>query len=750
MKKLLLCVFALLLLTAHAAMADVLIESPDLRVETTGSGATFSMTILDAPTRVGYSREDSRLNAQENIFEIQFYDGESVFSVGASSYKYEERSPYSAGLDRMQHNLWVRRGESNIYVTACRFSQSGDTMSWTIPNVTKDNNGDPVSINYENISLINYMYRYELLDPPSKWSESGTFAAALDGSLVAVPERFDDIVENDALMAQYAAIHDASATAQDVQAALEAASMPDGLYVFPYFGGGDAAVRWLRDYDTDAEYAAALAPLAEGFLYHAHDDETANLEALFDDGLYAIAYAGQFDQENLYGYTLVCPGLDGRYISAFFNMPVSSYQRQDWATFPPPRDIAFVGGDSLSLMLATAPEGSDGLSDLVNYRLDFDASVLVPGQATTLTAAPLGGSGPALQFTLTKRLDLRDALRQVTAGREVALPEAVAPYEAPPPPSAETLADWSHRLDEYDPAIWAAQIPYVPAEYEGHAIQLCNGLNEAGEAVIFRGLAFPLSDGLRAAYIEVEGETLLGYVDVNMRVVIPFEYWMVGNFVDGLAVVIGQDESYKVIDRENNVVKELGDAQTFGEISIVRAEYVPALRHGLPAYRDGRLVMPSIYVDTDETNYTQLRIYDEEVNLITTYVPPTGYFIYAWDIQVSPEEVSILLTYTESAAISKVNQGINPVGAMTPVVIDLRAAIERIASGGAGSIGRIRVTGDANIRSGPSTDHPAVGKASSGQTFEALEQDPDTGWYGFLWDDGRVVYISSKMVELEE
>lgn len=64
------------------------------------------------------------------------------------------------------------------------------------------------------------------------------------------------------------------------------------------------------------------------------------------------------------------------------------------------------------------------------------------------------------------------------------------------------------------------------------------------------------------------------------------------------------------------------------------------------------------------------------------------------------------------------------------------------------TLGTITVTSGANIRSGGSTDFPVLGKVSSGETYEVVDI-ADSGWYGFLWTDGQMAYVSPKMVTFQ-
>lgn len=280
--------------------------------------------------------------------------------------------------------------------------------------------------------------------------------------------------------------------------------------------------------------------------------------------------------------------------------------------------------------------------------------------------------------------------------------------------------------DSFDPWEEAAKVPYVPAKYEGYDIQLANGMNADGEPLVYHYLSFPLSDGLRAAFIEKGRTDLFGFVDEDMNVIIPFEYEIVGNFVDGKACVLDQKGNYIIIDKENTALKTIGTAKKNGTESY----------NQMPEFKDGIIVIPT-YADSDNySNFTQIDIYNEDLRLLTSYTPPKGKYIVGF---VEIESNKILAQLTPGKYWNDVSS--NPI---EKIEIDLTESIERLAN--SGSIGHIKIISNSNVRSGPSADFDQIGKVREGEVYEVIEQAV-SGWYAFVMADGQMGYVSPKMVE---
>lgn len=62
-------------------------------------------------------------------------------------------------------------------------------------------------------------------------------------------------------------------------------------------------------------------------------------------------------------------------------------------------------------------------------------------------------------------------------------------------------------------------------------------------------------------------------------------------------------------------------------------------------------------------------------------------------------------------------------------------------------IGFITVTSKSNVRTGGNTDFDTLGSVQPGEEFD-VETVAESGWYGFMWSDGTMGYISPKRVEL--
>lgn len=65
-------------------------------------------------------------------------------------------------------------------------------------------------------------------------------------------------------------------------------------------------------------------------------------------------------------------------------------------------------------------------------------------------------------------------------------------------------------------------------------------------------------------------------------------------------------------------------------------------------------------------------------------------------------------------------------------------------------LGKIVLRGGANVRQEPNDKAEIVGKVSTGQEFEVLEIDWDTGWYGIQLEDGQFGYVAQKMARFTE
>lgn len=283
--------------------------------------------------------------------------------------------------------------------------------------------------------------------------------------------------------------------------------------------------------------------------------------------------------------------------------------------------------------------------------------------------------------------------------------------------------------DSLDPWEEAAKVPYIPTQYEGYDVQLANGMNADGEPLVYHYLSFPLSDGLRAAFIEKGRVDLFGFVDEDMNVVIPFEYEMVGNFVDGKACVLDQKGNYLIIDKENTALKTVGTSKKNGAESY----------NQMPEFKDGFIVMPT-YADSDNySNFTQIDIYNADFRLLTSYTPPKGQYLVAL-VEVEENKVSGYLTP------AKYWNDITG-DSLEVLEIDLTESIQRLSN--TDSLGTIKVISNSNVRSGPGADFQQIGKVREGEIYEVIEQD-SSGWYAFIMDDGQAGYVSPKMVEFIE
>ena len=49
-----------------------------------------------------------------------------------------------------------------------------------------------------------------------------------------------------------------------------------------------------------------------------------------------------------------------------------------------------------------------------------------------------------------------------------------------------------------------------------------------------------------------------------------------------------------------------------------------------------------------------------------------------------------------------------------------------------------------NVRSGPSTDYDKIGGLTTNQEVQVISRCNETGWYKFIWTDGREAYVSDK------
>ncbi len=131
-------------------------------------------------------------NARAHGFEVQVYDGKSLYSASTIHFKYPGSAEKTGTLKDMQSTLWRSTNGSNMqYVQQLGLDYDRDHITWSVKLPIKDRDGNEVSIDFANISHIGYNVAWE--DYPEEKAiqhrEVETFEVSDDGGLKSMGNR---------------------------------------------------------------------------------------------------------------------------------------------------------------------------------------------------------------------------------------------------------------------------------------------------------------------------------------------------------------------------------------------------------------------------------------------------------------------------------------------------------------------------------------------------------------------------------